>query len=92
MGGLYLYWTRSRPGTNVYTFIPDGDSNRYKCEVFVPSGLEETPTHPCEETFVSGGGFNRYKCPHLYRGGGAIIPGTNEKSDQRQMSDSLVVK
>jgi hypothetical protein len=32
--------------------------HRYKCEAFVPSGLEEALTRPCEGIFVPGGSSN----------------------------------
>jgi hypothetical protein len=32
----------------ILTFVPVGATTRYKCEAFVPGGLEEAPTRPCE--------------------------------------------
>jgi hypothetical protein len=79
----HLYQAKTRAGTNVptfvlggvlarykcdgLTFVPVRASNRYKCEAFVPVGLDQAPPSPYERTFVPVGGSNRYKCPHLYR-------------------------
>jgi hypothetical protein len=49
---------------------------------FVPGGLEEVPTDPCEGAFVPGGGSNWYECPHLYRGQKYPIQMKNQARDK----------
>jgi hypothetical protein len=56
---------------------------------FVPGVLEMAPPCPFEIAFVPGSSSTRYKCYYLHR---EKIPGTNKKSGQRQMLDSLVMR
>jgi hypothetical protein len=67
---LDLYRVFILTDANVATFLPGSASARYKCAaiIFIPGGLEEAPTRPCEGAFALGGSSNRYKCPHLYWG------------------------
>jgi hypothetical protein len=46
------------------------------------------PTRPCEGILVPGSGSNLYKCPRLHRWKNTS---TNEKSEQGQMPNSLIV-
>jgi hypothetical protein len=57
--GWWLPWYTSH--------LAVGATNRYKCEAFVPSGLDQASTRPCERAFVPIGASNWYKYSYLYR-------------------------
>jgi hypothetical protein len=42
-----LFRPTSRYKCDGLTFLPGGVTTQYKCEAFVPGGLEETPTRLC---------------------------------------------
>jgi hypothetical protein len=48
----------------VLTLVPVGATTQYKCEAFVPGGLEEEATCPCEGAFVLSSASNWYKCSY----------------------------
>jgi hypothetical protein len=73
VGSVFFYQVEFIPDINVVTgkeekcdiltFVPGKATNRYKCEAFVPVGLDQAPTSFCERTFVpiDGSGSNRAK-------------------------------
>jgi hypothetical protein len=69
-------------------FVPGLLLIRYKCEAFVPGGEEEVPTFPSGDICT---GWWLHPVQILSFALGAKILGTNERSAQGQMSDSLVV-